>query len=103
VRLARVIGSVTLSHKLPDLKAGSLLLVDAFDGDALHGHETLTPRSKPMPESLVVFDELGACQGQIIAISEGGEACMPFIPDHVPCDAYAAAIIDTLNLTDTRP
>lgn len=100
MRLARVIGNVTLSQKLPEIKAGSLLICDAFDNAALHGHATEQPRSQPMPESLVVFDELGADEGQIIAISEGGEACMPFIPDHVPCDAYAAAIIDHLHLND---
>lgn len=102
MRLARVIGNVTLGQKLPEIKAGSLLIVDAFDADALHGHAQAAPRDKPMPESLVVFDELGASEGQIIAISEGGEATMPFIPDHMPCDAYAAAIIDTLDLKDSH-
>lgn len=98
MRLARVIGKLVLDRKLPELKAGSLLVVEAFDGDALEGHATQARRSKPMPESLVVFDELGAGAGDVIAVSEGREAAMPFWPQRVPIDAYCAAIIDVLHL-----
>ena len=99
MRLGRVIGTVTLNRRLEDFKAGTLLLVDAFDGSALRGMDQQSKRSKPMPESLVVFDELGAGVGQVIAISEGREAAMPFWPAKVPVDAYCAAIIDTVHLT----
>ena len=96
MRIARVIGTVTLSRGLPDLKSGSYLIADALDGHALEGRGA---RGRPMPESLVVFDQLGAGAGQLIAVSEGGEATMPFMPDRVPVDAYCAAILDQVSLT----
>jgi len=99
MRIGRVIGQVTLSHHLDNLKAGQLLIVDALDGDALAGHLGHAPRSSAMPESLVVFDEWGAGVGQLIAISEGGEAMMPFRPQSVPIDAYCTAILDTVETT----
>ncbi|MCC6581182.1 MAG: carbon dioxide concentrating mechanism protein CcmL [Phycisphaeraceae bacterium] len=103
MRIGRVIGNVTLSRRLPDLKPASLLLVDAFDDAALTGWKQNAKRSKPMPESLVVIDELGAGQGQIIAISEGAEATQPFRPGRVPVDAYCAAILDQLDITESIP
>ena len=99
MRLARVIGTVTLNRRLPELRPGRYVIAEAFDGQALVGLRGGAGRAKPMPESLVVFDELGAGVGQVIAVSEGREAAMPFWPDHVPLDAYNAAIIDEVNLT----
>jgi len=99
MRIARVIGTVTLSSRLPELKSGRLLLVDALDRPALRGLKDGVPRATPMPESLVVYDELGAGEGELIALSEGREACMPFHPQRVPIDAYNAAIIDSVDMT----
>ena len=94
MRIARVIGTVTLNQTEPNLRAGSLLVAEALDARSLAGLERATPRGTPMPESLVVFDELGAGLGQIIAVSEGREASVPFWPQPVPIDAYCAAILD---------
>ncbi len=66
------------------------------------GGVTNAKRAAAMPESLVVFDELGAGVGQIIAVSEGREASMPFHPDRMPIDAYCAAIIDELKWESTE-
>jgi ethanolamine utilization protein EutN len=49
-------------------------------------------------EGLIVYDELGAGDGSLIAFSEGGEAAQPFRPDIKPVDAYCAAILDQINL-----
>ena len=100
MRLARVIENVVLSRKLDSLKAGSLLIADVFDRQSLAGHEQSVSRNAPMPESLVVFDELGAGKGDIIAISEGGEASAPFYPERVAVDAYCAAILDTISYSE---
>ena len=97
MRLARVIGTVTLSRRLPDLKPATLLIADAFDHTALAGRDGNAKRNSPMPESLVVYDDLGAHEGQFIAVSEGREASMPFWPGRVPVDAYNAAILDTIE------
>ncbi len=97
MRLARVIGTCTISRRLPDLKTGVWLIVDAFDGQALKGHRQGVRRASPMPESLIVFDELGASIGNIIAVSEGREAAQAFYPGRVPIDAYNAAILDEIE------
>lgn len=100
MRIGRVIGTVTLSPRDPGLPGGSLKLVDVLDATALAGHARFQPRKSAAPDSLVVYDELGAAEGQLIAISEGGEAMMPFKPRKVPCDAYAAAILDAITYPD---
>jgi microcompartment protein CcmK/EutM len=99
MRIARVIGQVTLSKKDPNLKAGSLLLVDVLDRAAIAQWPLPKGHKVNMPESLVVFDELGAGMGQLIAVSEGREACMPFHPSPVPLDAYCSAILDSVQIT----
>lgn len=100
MRIARVRGTVTLAPRLPELKEGRLMIVETLDGQALAGHSNDAPRDTPMPQSLVVYDELGAAEGQLIALSEGGEATQPFRPERVPVDAYCAAILDSIDLKD---
>ena len=99
MRIARVIGTVILSRKHASLRAGRLLIADALDNAALQGHREMIQRDKPMGESLVAFDQLGAGLGQLVAISEGAEACAPFRPDAILIDAYCVAILDTLDIT----
>jgi ethanolamine utilization protein EutN len=48
-------------------------------------------------EGIIVYDDLGAGDGSLIAISEGAEAAQPFRPDNKPIDAYCAAILDSVN------
>lgn len=98
MRLARVRGRVTISRRLAELKPGAWLICEALDETSMMDQAGCTPRRTPMPESLVVFDHLGAGEGDLIAVSEGGEATNPFRPANVPIDAYNAAIIDTLNV-----
>lgn len=100
MRIGRVIGTVTLSPRDKGLPGGSLKIVDVLDAAALAGHACFQPRRTSAAESLVVYDELGAAEGQLIAISEGGEAMMPFKPRKVPCDAYAAAILDAITFSE---
>ncbi|WP_432800244.1 EutN/CcmL family microcompartment protein [Poriferisphaera sp. WC338] len=88
-----------MGRKLASLDAGRFLIVEAFDHQALYGHDKQVPRKASMPESLVVYDELGAGAGQCVGISEGREAGMPFYPEHVPIDAYISAILDEIELT----
>jgi ethanolamine utilization protein EutN len=52
----------------------------------------------PGAEMLVVWDELGAGNGGLIAVSEGREAAEPFMPQIKPVDAYNAALIDSIDL-----
>jgi ethanolamine utilization protein EutN len=97
MRIGRVIGTCTISRRLSDLRHGTWLIVDALDAQALTGHKEGARRATPMPESLIVFDELGAAVGNLIAVSEGREAAQAFYPGRVPIDAYNAAILDSIE------
>jgi ethanolamine utilization protein EutN len=95
VRIAEIIGRVTLS-KVESSVAGSRWLVGVpLDHDGINGAES--GRGEP----LVIYDDLGAGIGSLIAFSEGGEAAAPFYPDAKPLDAYCAAILDHLDVEPT--
>ena len=92
MRIAEVIGTVTLSRWHPSLAAGSYRLARPLTLDEL------TSGATPAGEPLVVYDELGAGMGSRIALSESREAAMPFHPEVKPIDAYNAAILDTVRV-----
>ncbi len=98
MRLARVMGHVVLHQRLPELPTGALLLCEAFDARNVQDITVEQRRSRPMDESLVVFDELGAGVGSVVAVADGREASMPWWPAHRPVDSYCVAIIDTVNV-----
>jgi microcompartment protein CcmK/EutM len=89
MRIGKVVGRVTLSRSYETLAGGRFMLVQVQDRFALAGEPRKTT------ESLVVYDNLGAREGDTIAFTESREACMPFYPEKiVPLDAYNAAILD---------
>ena len=98
MRLAWVTGKVTMSSRLDELKSGSWLICEAVDADGLRDMSGPQPRTRPMPESLVIFDQLGAGFGDLVAFSEGAEATQPFRPDRVPIDSITTAIIDSVRI-----
>lgn len=53
-------------------------------------------------EPIVIFDELGAGHGSLLAVSESAEAAAAFHPQTKPIDAYNAAILDTINVEHQR-
>ena len=93
MRIAQVIGNVTLSRVHPNLRGGRFRLATPLSLDDLRS------RQPSENEALVVYDELNAGNGHWIAVSEGGEAAQPFYPEEKPIDAYNAAILDQLDLT----
>ncbi len=92
MRIAKVIGTVTLSRWHPSLGGARWIIGVPYSLKALKAHKEADG------EDLVIFDNLGAGQGQQIGISEGGEAAAPFHPDKKPVDAFCAGILDQLNL-----
>ncbi len=96
MRIAEVIGTVTLSRQHPSLPRGRLLIAVPFSLKALE------EGSPPDGEDVVAFDELGAGNGSKIGISEGREAAMPFHPEKRPLDAYCACILDQISVTGGR-
>jgi len=89
MRVGKVIGRITLTQAYQTLVGGRFLLVEVQDRFSLAG------KARKSAESLVVYDELGATDGDLIAFTESREAAMPFYPEKiVPLDAYNAAILD---------
>ncbi len=86
MRMATVIGRVTLSVRNPKFQGERLLLALPWTAATFRGEESFAP-------AIVVYDQLGANVGQEIAISEGREAACPF-PKPTPVDAYCAALVD---------
>jgi len=89
MRIGKVTGRLTLSQAYDTLVGGRFLIVEVQDRFALAG------KVRKSMESLVVYDNLGAGMGDLIAFAESREACMPFYPEkRLPLDAYCAAILD---------
>ncbi len=92
MRIAEVIGTVTLSRAHPSVIGFRWILGVPFSLEAL---ETDGP---PDGEDLVIYDDLGAGNGSRIGFSEGGEAAAPFHPQKKPVDAYSACILDQVSI-----
>jgi ethanolamine utilization protein EutN len=92
MRIAKVIGTVTLCRQHPTFQGCRLKLVVPLSLDDLTG------KTEPAAEPLVAWDELGAGLGDHIALSEGPEASQPFRPEIKPVDAYNTAILDTIDI-----
>jgi ethanolamine utilization protein EutN len=93
MRVAQVIGTVTLNKCHPSMVGARLRLVVPLSLDDLCGKTT-----ERAAEPLVCWDEMGAGLGDRIAVAEGPEASMPFRPEIKPVEAYNAAILDRLEL-----
>jgi microcompartment protein CcmK/EutM len=92
MRIAKVIGKVTLNRAHPSFRGATLRLVLPL---ALRD---VVEQREPASEPLVAWDELGTGEGDLIALSEGPEAAQPFRPEVKPVDAYATALLDHLNI-----
>jgi len=90
MKLACVIGRVTLSCQDPGFNGGRFLVTVPWKpGRAIPTDGSPLPRGN----SIVVYDNLGATTGDVIGYADGGEAAAPFTAP-VPCDAFNCAIID---------
>lgn len=92
MRIAEVIGRVTLSRGHPSLKHARYLIALPMP------REALTAGSPARSEEVIVFDELGASPGALIGLSEGREAANPFGKDKTPVDAYCACLLDSISV-----
>ena len=75
MRFAKVIGTVTLSQSVPEFEAATLKAVVPLNLEELQEKDTSSTGF------LVMWDELGVGYGDIVALSEGGEAAQPFRPE----------------------
>jgi microcompartment protein CcmK/EutM len=92
MRIAEVIGRVTMSRLHPSLKGGRFVIVLPMPLDAL------TEDSPRRGEEVIAYDNLGASPGGLVGLSEGREAANPFGKNKTAVDAYCACLIDHLSL-----
>jgi ethanolamine utilization protein EutN len=95
MRIAEVIGTVTLSRAHPALVGARWLL------GVPHSLKALATGSPGDGEDLVIYDNLGAGTGSRIGISEGTEAAAPFHPKKTPVDAFCACILDRVIVSES--
>ncbi|MDR0391583.1 MAG: carbon dioxide concentrating mechanism protein CcmL [Planctomycetaceae bacterium] len=92
MRIGKVIGMLTLSKLHESLRGSSWRVVVPMSENNLRTGE------ESNAEELVVYDDLAAGDGDLIAFTEGVEAAKPFYPSYKPVDAYNAAILDKIDL-----
>ena len=92
MRIAEVIGRVTLSRSHPNLKPGRLVIVLPMTKEAL------VDGAATRGDEVIAFDDLGASPGALVGLSESREAANPFGKTRVPIDAYCALLIDKLDV-----
>ncbi len=92
MRIAQVIGTVTLSRWHPSFKGARLRMVVPMSLDDLTG------QTEPAADTLVAYDEFGSGVGSRVMISEGAEAAQAFRPALKPVDTYAAGILDHIDI-----
>ncbi len=97
MRIAKIIGTVTLNRPHPNFRGARFKLAVPLTLDDLRS------ATESSDEPLVVYDDLGAGIGDQIMLSEGAEAAQPFYPELVPVDAYNAGILDDITLQDDPP
>ena len=95
MRIAKVIGNVTLNRSHPSFEGARLRLVIPLS------NEELVNDLEPQGDSIAVWDDLGSGDGSLIGLAEGPEANQPFRPELKPVDAYAAALLDTIEVHRT--
>ena len=91
MRIGEVIGKIVMSRCDPKLIGGRFLIVQPNDA------QSLREGVRGKGEVEVVYDNLGAREGDRVGFSEGREAAMPFHPDKVAIDAYLGCILDNVT------
>jgi microcompartment protein CcmK/EutM len=92
MRIAEVIGRVTMSRLHPSLRGGRFVIALPMPLEAL------VDGSDRRGEEVIAYDNLGAGPGGLIGLSEGREAANPFGKVKTPVDAYCACLLDKLSL-----
>jgi microcompartment protein CcmK/EutM len=92
MRIAEVIGRITMSRLHPNIKAGRFVIALPMTKEAL------MDGAGSRGDEVIAFDNLGASPGALVGLSESREAANPFGKTKVPIDAYCALLIDRLSL-----
>lgn len=87
MHLAKVIGTVWATQKVPTLKGYRMLIVQPLTHD-------LTEEGRP----LVAVDTVSAAPGQLVYIVKAREACKALEERFNPVDAAIMGIVDEVHL-----
>ena len=92
MKIAKVIGTLTLARFHPSMKGARLRCVETLDQmdqlqQADYGGDTI-----------IAWDLCGAGIGDWVAMAEGPESAQPFRPDIKPLDASIVAILDDVDV-----
>ena len=90
--LGRVVGCVWATAKNPQMEGMRFLLV-----------QPLTPELQNTGKRLICADAAGAGAGELIYWVRGREACFPFLPKEVACDAAIVGIVDEVHVKRPAP
>ena len=93
MKIARTIGTVTLSRSHPAMVGAKLRCVEVVDDiDRLD--------TQPLGgDTIVAWDLCGTGIGDLVAMAEGPESAQPFYPNVKPLDASIVALLDEVDLS----
>lgn len=92
MKIARTIGSVTLSKCHPTMHQANLRIVEIVN--AIDDLE-----KQPLGgDSIVAWDLCSSGIGDLVALAEGPESAQPFKPEVKPLDASIVALLDQIDL-----
>ncbi|TWT92053.1 EutN/CcmL family microcompartment protein [Stieleria varia] len=92
MRIARTIGTVTLSRSHPALAAAKLRCIEMLDSIDRVDEQPLGG------DTVVAWDLCSTGLGDLVAVAEGPESAQPFRPDIKPLDATIVALLDNIEL-----
>lgn len=95
MRIAEIIGTVTLSRCHPSLTGLRWIIGVPY---SLKGLRMNIADGEPV----VMCDGVSAGYGSQVGFSEGAEGAQPFHPDKKPVDAYAACLLDQVVVNDSE-
>src|SRR5690242_5609505 len=99
MRIAKVIGTVTMNNPHPSMIGARLRLIVPLSLAELRDELSPgVPGVPPQADEIVAWDDLGSGIGSLVAISEGAEAAQPFRPNYKPIDVYISAILDHVEI-----
>ena len=95
MRIGHVIGKINVHTDEPSLVGARWLLINPIDTEQINTCINNAPKLTTQ-STLVIFDNMGAGEGDIIGFVEGAEATAPF-DSPIPIDAISLAIFDNLS------
>lgn len=91
MKMARTVGTLTLSRAHPSMKGAILRCVEIVD------HIDRIEETPLGGDTVIAWDLCGSGIGDLIGLAEGPESTQPFYPDVKPLDASIVALIDNIS------